>query len=492
MFLQHDVVSMWETAMKKFKTINEAAYSDYFNKVTPLRINDDDVWELGVSDDFFGDFITETYGGILSEVFAACNYPDKFRCIEGYEPQKKAPKRAMKRNQANQLTFDFGMPEESEIVEEKEVANNQVESQIIPTVIMDENDLRIEQTRKLSQQPIQSKHSFANFVVSEENREAFTAAKAVAEEPGLYNPLYIYGTTGTGKTHLLQAVANMAINNAWRVRYATCEELLNDFVAFLQQKKDMYAFRESVRNVDILLIDDVHLLSNKKSMQEEFFNMFNTLQACGRQIILTSDKQPCEIVGLEERLISRFESGLIIEIQPPSYEARLAILKQMRENKKSQCRISDAILEFIAQNISANVRRLKGAFIRVISYCTLKKIDTIALEKVEELLQTILSKELEAKTVSIEDIQKTVAEYFGLKLNDILGSKRPKNIAEARLIAMYLSRKHTTLSLTEIGQAFGKTHATILNAMQKVPEMNQNSEETRRNIMQIETALKRK
>lgn len=490
MFLRHDVAFMWEAAMKKFKTLNEAAYSDYFNKVTPLRIDEDDVWELGVSDDFFGDFITESFGDILSDAFAMCDYPTKFKCVVGYEPQtsKSIDEPVVK---GDQLMFDFGFDDaEPVVVEAPKKSSRKATLEIITDI--KEDDSIIEKTRKLSQQPIQSNHNFANFIVGEENREAFYAAKNAAEAPGLYNPLYIHGSTGTGKTHILQAVANEAIQQGLRVRYATCEELLNDFVAFLQQKMNMHAFRTAYRDVDILLIDDVHLLSNKKTMQEEFFNMFNTLQAYGRQIILTSDKQPSEIVGLEERLISRFESGLMTEILPPGYEARLAILKQMRENKKSSCKISDQILEFIAQNISANVRRLKGAFLRVVGFCTLKKIDNISLGQVEELLQGILTKEIESKTVSIDDIQRTVAEFFGLKLNDILGNKRPKNIAEARLIAMYLSRKHTTLSLTEIGQAFGKTHATILNAMQKVPEMNKTSEETRRNIMQIEVALKRK
>ena len=492
MFVQHEVLSMWERAMKKFKTINNTAYSDYFSKVTPLRINDNNEWELGVSDEFFGEFITDAYGDSLSEAFTLCNLPDKFTCIGGYEPEAVTTQATVIEEVCdNQLTFDFGfddVPQAKEIVETTPITQDSTKVQIIEN----SNNNIIEETRKLSQQPIQTKHNFANFIVSEENREAFTAAKITAGEPGLYNPLYIYGTTGTGKTHILQAIANEAMQSNLRVRYATCEELLNDFVAFLQQKKDMYAFRKSVRDVDILLIDDVHLLSNKKGMQEEFFNMFNSLTSNGRQIVLTSDKQPCEIEGLEERLISRFESGLMTEILPPEYEARLAILKQMRDNKKSPCNISDTILEFIAQNISANVRRLKGAFLRVIGYCTLKKTDKISLDTVKELLQTILSKEIESKNVSIEDIQKTVAEYFGLKMNDILGNKRPKNIAEARLIAMYLSRKHTTLSLTEIGQSFGKTHATILNAMQKVSEMNKNSEDARRNIMQIEVALKRK
>lgn len=493
MYLEHDAASMWETVMQKIKKISPTAYSDYLNKITPLRVTEDNVWELGVSDIFFGKIISDSFGGILSEAFRECGFPEQFRCVDGYEVPKVKKNKKSKQSAIEQLTFDFvdvvSAEETPEVEEEKAVAKT---PELAPVPLTESEEI-IEKNRRLSQQPIQSNHNFANFVVSEDNRAAFEAAKIVASNPGMYyNPLYIYGSTGTGKTHLLQAVANEAIAKNIRVRYASCEELLNDFISILQQKKDMYAFRRSVRDVDILLIDDVHLLSNKKGMQEEFFNMFNTLQANGRQIILTSDKQPVEIEGLEARLISRFESGLMVEVLPPGYEARLAILMQMRDHQKSPYRISNTILEFIAQNISANVRRLKGAFLRVVAYCTLKKSDNISVQDVEKLLQQTLNKEASSKSVSIDEIQRTVAQTFGLKLNDILGNKRPKNIAEARLIAMYLSRKHTTLSLAEIGSAFGKTHATILNAMQKVPEMCESSENTRRVIMQIESTLTHK
>lgn len=479
MYLQNDVASMWDVAMQKLKLISQDSYDNWFSKVTPLAFNENNVWELGVSDEFFGDWLNNNFGSMLKEVLDDCQLNSNFKFVEGYAPKEVVRKKTTKKTSIDttplELFPDFAV-DDLPITDEKIVADKSI----------------IEKTQELSQQPILSSHTFSNFIVGEENREAFTAAKMVSEEPGLYNPLYIYGNTGTGKTHLLHAVANEAQKKNLRVRYATCEELLNDFLAMLQQKKDVYEFRSSVRDVDILLIDDVHLLSNKKKMQEEFFNMFNTLHMRGRQIILTSDKQPCEIEGLEERLVSRFELGMTTEIIPPDYEARLAILKLMRDDKKVNYKVSDQILEFIAQNISANVRRLKGAFIRVSGYCLLKKTTQITITIVEELLQAILSKEVASKTVSIDDIQKTVAEFFGLKINDILSNKRPKNIAEPRLIAMYLSRKHTSFSLIEIGQSFGKNHATILNAMKKVPEMCDSSEEIRRNVTQIESILKKR
>jgi len=336
--------------------------------------------------------------------------------------------------------------------------------------------------------------TFDNFVVGEENRYAFAAARSVAESPGKFNPLYIYGDTGIGKTHLIRAVRHelLSRNPGWTVRYASCEEILNDFVDSLYRAKDprqFSEFRSSLRKVDALLVDDIHALAKKTELQEQFFNAFNELYLSGKQIILTSDKQPCEIEGLERRLTSRFEVGMTTELLPPGYEVRLAILRQSAHEHLAGW-IDPEVLNFLAFNISSNVRRLKGALLRVIGYSSATG-EKITVSLAERLLHSVLEDESSAKSISFEEIQSKVAAHFGLRLNDILSNRRPRNVAEPRMVAMYLCRKLTDASYPEIGAAFGKNHATILNAMKKVPHLCGASESMRRSVDLLERQLKK-
>ncbi|MGE4564319.1 MAG: DnaA/Hda family protein, partial [Victivallaceae bacterium] len=292
---------------------------------------------------------------------------------------------------------------------------------------------------------------------------------------------------------LLQAAAHAAqtMEQPLRVRYTSCSELLDSFYDLLAQKRSLGEFRSSLRDIDLLLVDDVHMLANKPQIQEEFFNLFNTLSHQQKQIILTSDKQPCEIKGLEARLVTRFESGVTAEIGVPEVEGRLAILRMMREDTLIKVKLGDPILEFLAQQISSSVRRLKGAFMRLASYASMRGNTPLTVEQAETLLAVQLSQESASKSISIDTIQRLVAAQFGLSVADILGSKRPKNIAEPRMAAMYLCRRLTSHSLPEIGAAFGKTHATIINAVAKVPELCDRDEPFRRTVQKIEQQLKR-
>ncbi len=487
-----DIATVWSNVMSKLKTVSMTAYTGWFNKVTPLCISDDRIIKIGVPDSFFADWIREHFGYMLENCIAECSYDYTFEFIEGYPALNTsgttAAKPEVKQNIEEDSEQGLLFADDPLFAAEPEV---QQPAPIQAAPVIDKANYKIYGIN-LSSLP---NHTFKNFIVGEENRYAFETVRSVALNPGkIYNPLYVYGSTGVGKTHLLKAVANeaLSINPNLTVRYTTCEDLVNEFVKCLEQGRKMYEFRAAMRDVDILLVDDVHTLSKKPRSQEEFFNTFNALYDNHKQIILTSDKQPCDIEGIEPRLISRFESGLTQEICPPDYETRLAILQALRNDPKVEIKVNDAILEFIAENITSNVRRLKGAFVRVTAYSGMKKDTVITTAHAEKILSALIAKETAEKTVYIEDIQRAVAHHFNLKMNDLLGNARPKNIAEPRMAAMYLCRKLTAHSLPEIGASFGKNHATIINATRKVPELCEKSKDFKRSLEIIEQQLTRR
>jgi chromosomal replication initiator protein len=437
---------VWLSACKYLQTqVHAATFDQWFGNIIPLKMNADEI-ALGVSDDFFADWLQTNFGEILSEalVHATNNKSLKFTLETGHF--KEEAEEEMVRTTAN-------------------VSYNPVAA--APNC--------------------NSRHTFSNFVVGEENRYANAAAQASAQTPGFYNPLYIYGGTGTGKTHLLQAVAHAVHerNPSLRIRYVTCEEFLNQYVDSLRGRTHAQ-FRNSMRNVDYLLVDDVHQLANKENLQEEFFNTFNSLYNLNKQIILTSDKQPGEIAGLEARLISRFESGLTTQITTPGFETRLAILRQAQEGQLVQ--LDEKVIVFLATRIVSSIRPLKGAMIQLTAYSSLMQ-EAITVEKAEDLLRELLEKESYCDTITIDLIQRRVAEHFEIHITDLLGSKRPKNIAEPRMVAMYLSRNLTDHSFPEIGQAFGKNHATVMNAMKQIPKICGRNEKLRRSVAQLERQL---
>ncbi|MCD6094146.1 MAG: chromosomal replication initiator protein DnaA [Candidatus Omnitrophica bacterium] len=316
--------------------------------------------------------------------------------------------------------------------------------------------------------PLNPKYSFDNFVVGSSNRFAHAAALAVAESPArAYNPLFIYGRVGLGKTHLLQAIAFYRFNHKpdSNLVYISSERFTNQFINAIRNNT-LTKFRQKYRYVDILLIDDIHFIANKESTQEEFFHTFNTLYDTHRQIILSSDRAPKEIPGLEERLISRFSWGLVVDIQPPDLETRIAILKKRLE--KEPVNVPDEIVLFIAQKIKNNIRELEGALIRVIARASLthQKID---LPMVEETLKDSI--EEEKRNITPDMVQKVVAEYFKLHIDALKSKNRSKNVVYPRQIAMFLMRRLTNYSLKEIGAYFaGKDHTTILHSCNKIEE----------------------
>jgi chromosomal replication initiator protein len=334
------------------------------------------------------------------------------------------------------------------------------------------------------------KNTFESFVVGNNNNFAYAAALAVAQAPGKsYNPLFLYGGVGLGKTHLLHAIGQHVSGNkkGARVAYLSSEKFTNEYIDGIQNNQ-LAKFRKKYRQTDVLLIDDIQFLAGKERIQEEFFHTFNALHESHKQIVLTCDRPASEIQGLEHRLVSRFEWGLVTDLQPPDVEMRLAILQ-----KKAQIMgvtLPDDIMNFLANRIRTNVRRLEGALIRVASYASLtgKKL---TIEVVEGLLREILHEEGRF-SINIEVIQKKVAEHFDIRLADMTSKRRPENIAFPRQIAMYLSRQMTENSLNTIGEAYGgRDHGTVLHACRLVKDRMEVDANVRQVVHYLEKQLMR-
>jgi chromosomal replication initiator protein len=318
---------------------------------------------------------------------------------------------------------------------------------------------------------LNTKYTFDSFVIGSSNRFAHAAALAVAEAPAqAYNPLFIYGGTGLGKTHLLQAVGQYVAEHSsgLPVRYVTSETFMNDFINSLRDKR-IEGFKQRYRSYDLLMIDDIQFLEGKERIQEEFFHTFNSLYEAGRQIVISSDRPPREISTLEERLRSRFEWGLITDIQPPDLETRIAILR--KRVKTDGIHVPDPqVLTFIASRVSSNIRELEGALTRVVAFSSLTgRLMTVDLA--QDVLRDVFPQG-EAAEVSIERIQETVIERFGLSLDELCGEKRSQNIVYPRQVAMYLSRELTDSSLPKIGRQFGgRDHTTVIHATSKIARL---------------------
>jgi len=335
------------------------------------------------------------------------------------------------------------------------------------------------------------RNNFEAFVVGPTNQFAQAACKAVAESPSkTYNPLFIYGGVGLGKTHLMQAIGQhiSGKKKGSKVVYITSESFTNEFIDAIQNNT-LIKFRKRYRQADILLIDDIQFLADKGRTQEEFFHTFNTLFDGRKQIVLSSDRPPSEIASLETRLVSRFEWGLTAELQVPDTETRVAILRKKAEGMA--IKVPSAVLQFLAERIRTNVRRLEGALMRVASYTSLNEGLSPSVEKLEQLLKDILHEEAR-RSITIDQIQRRVAEHFDVRLADMTSKRRPQNIAFPRQIAMYLARELTKTSLSEIGYAFGgRDHGTVLHAHRLVKEKILKDDKTRHAVSFLDSQLSR-
>jgi chromosomal replication initiator protein len=334
------------------------------------------------------------------------------------------------------------------------------------------------------------RNTFDTFVVGSNNQFAHAAGLAVAQSPAkTYNPLFIYGGVGLGKTHLMQAIGQHVTDRkkAFKVMYLSSERFTNEFIDAIQHNT-LVKFRKRYRQADLLLIDDIHFLAGKERSQEEFFHTFNTLFDGRKQIVLSSDRPASEISNLEHRLVSRFEWGLTAELQPPDIETRLAILRKKAQSLQVQ--LAPDIFEFLAQRVRTNVRRLEGALMRVASFASLSGRE-VSRDAVEHLLRDILLEEAK-KTVTIDQIQRKVAEHFDVRLADMTSKRRPANIAFPRQVAMYLARRHTKASLNEIGDAFGgRDHGTVLHACKTVKDRMTKQDQVRQLVFLLDSQLER-
>jgi len=334
------------------------------------------------------------------------------------------------------------------------------------------------------------RNTFENFVIGSNSQLAHAAAIAVAHAPaGAYNPLFVYGETGLGKTHLMHAVGHHILQNKpdARIAYLSSEKFTNEFISSIQENT-LTRFRKRYRRVDVLLIDDVQFLSGKERIQEEFFHTFNELFEQQKQIFLSSDRPANEIAKLESRLVSRFQWGLVTDIQAPDFETRVAILRKKAEQHNFKVR--DEIINFIAEHIVKNIRRLEGALIKVCSYSSLTG-NPLDISTCEMLLSDVLM-EAAKQQLTIDRIQKKVAEYFELRHSDMLSRRRPNHIAVPRQIAMHLSRELTKHSLQEIGESFGgRDHGTVIHACRQVENLVDQDDTVRHSVDYLKAQLSR-
>jgi chromosomal replication initiator protein len=347
---------------------------------------------------------------------------------------------------------------------------------------------REEDSEEVISHGMNPRNRFEGFVVGSNNQLAHAAAVVVAQSPAkTYNPLFIHGAVGLGKTHLMHAIGQQAIERKkiQKVMYLSSERFTNEFIDAIQ-RNSLVGFRKRYRQADILLIDDIHFLAGKERSQEEFFHTFNTLFDGRKQIVLSSDRPACEIANLERRLVSRFECGLTTELQRPDIETRMAILRKKAE--AFHVEVAEDVLTFLAQRVQTNVRRLEGALMRVASYQSLSGRE-FSRETVEQLLRDILREEAR-KPVTIDQIQKKVAEHFNVRIADMTSKHRSANIVFPRQVAMYLARRHTKSSLHQIGDTFGgRNHGTVLYACKTVSVRMKKEDQVGQMIARLDTQL---
>lgn len=335
------------------------------------------------------------------------------------------------------------------------------------------------------------KYTFDSFVIGNSNRFAHAASLAVAESPArAYNPLFIYGGVGLGKTHLMHAIGHYILQNnpKSKVVYVSSEKFTNELINSIRDDKNE-DFRNKYRNVDVLLIDDVQFIAGKERTQEEFFHTFNALHEADKQIILSSDRPPKEIPTLEDRLRSRFEWGLIADIQPPDFETRIAILKKKADVENLN--ISNDVMVYIATKIKSNIRELEGALIRIVAYSSLTNRE-ISVDLASEALKDIISNK-QTKQITIDLIQDVVCSYYNMRIDELKSQRRTRNVAYPRQIAMYLCRKLTDTSLPKIGEEFGgRDHTTVIHAYEKISESIKHDEALQEAINEITKRINQK
>ncbi len=422
--------NLWEEVSSRLKgALNEATFESWFGSAEGIALTDD-AFTLSVPNDFTREWIEGHFLGLI--------------------------RAAVKDATGHERRIHLSVRDEADPEQGADLL---------------EQPIRLRAPEPAASGSMSLKYTFDLFVIGSSNRFAHAAALAVAEAPAqAYNPLFIYGGTGLGKTHLLQAVGQYvgAHGNGLTARYVTSETFMNDFINSLRDKR-IEGFKQRYRTYDVLLVDDVQFFEGKERIQEEFFHTFNSLYEAGRQIVISSDRPPKEIATLEERLRSRFEWGLITDIQPPDLETRIAILR--KKEKTDRIHVPDPdVLTYVAERVTTNIRELEGALTRVVAFSSLTG-RPMTVELAEDVLKDVFPQG-QSVEISIRRIQETVSERFGMTVNELCSAKRSQSIAYPRQVAMYLSRALTDSSLPKIGKEFGgRDHTTVMHANAKIEGM---------------------
>lgn len=424
---------LWEKTLNILKgELTEVSFNTWIKSATPLSVNNDTI-SLGVPNNFTKEILEARYKDLLQnaiKLISSKKYNLEFIILSEEQDNDK---------------------QNSKKERIKEIENNNVK----PNDVMSAS--------------LNPKYTFDSFVIGNSNRFAHAASLAVAESPAkAYNPLFVYGGVGLGKTHLMHAIGHYILKNnpKAKVVYVSSEKFTNELINSIKDDTNV-EFRNTYRNIDVLLIDDIQFIAGKERTQEEFFHTFNELHDANKQIILSSDRPPKEIPTLEDRLRSRFEWGLIADIQPPDFETRIAILKKKADVENLN--VPNEVMHYIATKIKSNIRELEGALIRIVAYSSLTNRD-ITVDLASEALKDIISNK-QSKHITIDLIQDVVANYHNLRIEDLKSQRRTRNVSFPRQIAMYLCRKLTDMSLPKIGEEFGgRDHTTVIHAYEKISE----------------------
>lgn len=466
------VMELWTKALDIIRDeLNELVFKTWFKDTQPLGVVGSDI-VVSVSNTWGRDWLRNRYSGLLSAALSQ---------VHG----DTMGVRFVVRSASEEVVAEIMEP-----VEAQPTPDASVQDEAAPVV-------RSAATHAVRQQAgpaeLNSRYTFDRFVAGDSNRLAYACALAVAETPAFkYNPLFIYGGSGLGKTHLLQAIGHYisTYHPHLRVRYIDAQHMVDEFTDAIRSK-GMEGFRRRYRENDVLLVDDVQALISKKETQEEFFRTFKVLHDGQKQIVLTSDRPPFELETLHERLVSRFNHGMIADINPPELETRVAILKKKLESEGG-LPVPGEVLTLIAERASGNVRELEGALIRVKAYALLTPGKTITVELARDVLKGMFPERL-IRPISIQTIQNEVCRHFDLPMVDLIGNKRSQNIVFPRQIAMYLARELTDMSLPRIGAEFGgKDHTTVIHATAKITKLLGEKKEVLNHVQALTTVIRQK
>ncbi|MDD5634738.1 MAG: chromosomal replication initiator protein DnaA, partial [Candidatus Omnitrophica bacterium] len=484
------IMDLWKKALALLQTeVNDQVFTAWFLPIQFVSADSDSIC-LGIPNKFFENWIREKYISLITTAIAQVsgkNLSVKFKIVDipftnpaQDAAAKKIPDPAGVAEPRKNNSGGFS-PDPEKRSPDKEQHSGWLKSVFAGTRQLPES--------RYKELGFKQNYTFDNFVVGSSNRFAHAASLAVCEKLSkVYNPLFIYGGVGLGKTHLMQAIGHEVLKNYPRVKvlYISSEEFTNQLIDAIRTKTTA-KFRGMYRNVDVLLIDDVQFIAGKESTQEEFFHTFNALHDAHKQIVLCSDRSPQEIPNLEERLVSRFAWGLIADVQLPDFETRIAIMEKKSENEA--IKVPKEVLYFLAENIKSNIREMEGALIRVVAYAKLSNKE-ISVPLAKDVLRGMLS--AEEKKITVDLIQKVVADFFNIALSDMKTKKRSRSLAYPRQLAMYISRDLTGHSLPDIGGFFGgRDHTTVMHACDKIGKEIQANDKTRNLIEKLVSLIKK-